>query len=46
VALEHGRVTQIGRHSELVSTAGLYRRLWHIQTNLGEEAGAAVRGLP
>lgn len=42
VALEHGRVTQIGTHDELVSAQGLYRRLWHIQTNLGLETGEPI----
>ncbi|MGH8020328.1 MAG: ABC transporter ATP-binding protein [Opitutaceae bacterium] len=37
VVLEHGRVTQIGRHQQLVARDGLYRRLWAIQTELDFE---------
>jgi ATP-binding cassette subfamily B protein len=38
VVLEHGRVTQIGTHAQLVARDGLYRRLWTIQTELDFEA--------
>lgn len=32
LVLEHGRVVQVGRHTDLVKQPGLYRRLWEIQT--------------
>jgi ATP-binding cassette subfamily B protein IrtA len=34
VVLDHGRVTQIGRHTELLDTDGRYRQLW--ESRLGE----------
>jgi ATP-binding cassette subfamily B protein len=34
VVLEHGRLTQLGTHRELVAAGGLYQRLWKIQTRL------------
>ena len=37
LVLEHGRITQRGVHSELVSQPGLYRRLWQIQSSLEED---------
>ncbi len=36
IVLEHGRIVQTGRHEELIATAGIYRRLWRIQTAQGE----------
>ena len=35
--LEHGRITQLGTHEQLVSRDGLYRKLWNIQTELEAE---------
>jgi len=35
--LEHGKLTQIGTHAELIEQDGLYRRLWQIQTALEED---------
>lgn len=32
LVLEHGRIVQLGRHEELMSAEGIYRRLWRIQT--------------
>jgi ATP-binding cassette, subfamily B, bacterial len=32
--LDHGRIIQTGTHAELSAQAGLYRRLWQIQTSL------------
>ncbi len=37
VVLEHGQVTQLGTHRELVAAGGLYQRLWRIQTQLDED---------
>lgn len=31
IVLEHGRITQRGRHEELITRPGLYQRLWRIQ---------------
>ncbi|WP_428938742.1 ABC transporter ATP-binding protein [Fontivita pretiosa] len=35
--LEHGKLTQLGTHAELIEQDGLYRRLWQIQTALEED---------
>jgi ATP-binding cassette subfamily B protein len=35
--LEHGKITQLGTHDQLVNRPGLYRKLWNIQTELEEE---------
>lgn len=37
LVLEGGRVTQFGSHDDLLGQPGLYRRLWHLQTNIEEE---------
>lgn len=42
VVLEHGRVTQMGTHEELLAADGLYRRLWKIQTRLEDDVLAGV----
>jgi ABC-type multidrug transport system fused ATPase/permease subunit len=34
LVLERGRIVQRGRHADLIGRAGLYQRLWNIQTNL------------
>ncbi len=34
LVLDHGRIIQTGTHAELSAQAGLYRRLWQIQTSL------------
>jgi ATP-binding cassette subfamily B protein len=44
VVLEHGRVTQVGTHTELVRRAGLYQRLWAIQTTLKDELSRETAG--
>ncbi len=36
--LEDGRITQEGRHEELVAREGLYKRIWDIQSAGSEEA--------
>lgn len=37
IVLDHGRVIQRGTPAELVAADGLYRRLWEIQNETGEE---------
>ena len=37
IVLEDGRITQQGKHADLVVAEGLYRRLWTIQTALENE---------
>ncbi|MEL7473293.1 MAG: ABC transporter ATP-binding protein [Planctomycetota bacterium] len=44
VVLEHGRVTQVGAHSELRDADGLYARLWRLQTEIEDEAFASEPG--
>jgi len=34
IVLDHGRIIQTGTHAELAAQAGLYRRLWQIQTSV------------
>lgn len=38
VVLEHGRIAQIGTHEDLISTPGVYSRIWNIQHQLELEA--------
>ena len=33
VVIDHGRVVQIGSHSELLDKQGLYKQLWDLQTD-------------
>ncbi|HWB53749.1 MAG TPA: ATP-binding cassette domain-containing protein, partial [Tepidisphaeraceae bacterium] len=35
--MEHGRIVQLGTHEHLIAQAGLYRRLWQIQTSLEDD---------
>ncbi|MCP3918788.1 MAG: ABC transporter ATP-binding protein [bacterium] len=37
IVLEHGRIAEIGPHAELISGAGLYARLWKIQSELEDD---------
>ncbi len=39
VVMEHGKIAQIGAHSELVNVPGVYQRIWNIQHQLEQEAG-------
>jgi ATP-binding cassette subfamily B protein len=43
IVLDHGRIVQQGTHATLVEEAGMYRRLWDIQTTIEsiDEQGAA-----
>jgi ATP-binding cassette subfamily B protein len=43
IVLDHGRIVQRGTHTTLVEEAGMYRRLWDIQTTIEstDEQGAA-----
>ncbi len=38
VVLEHGRIAQIGTHTELLAAPGAYQRIWNIQHRLEREA--------
>ncbi|GAA2332319.1 ATP-binding cassette domain-containing protein [Streptomyces violaceusniger] len=38
VVLEHGRVAERGTHTELLDSAGVYRRLWEAYTESGAHA--------
>ncbi|WP_432402743.1 ABC transporter ATP-binding protein [Wukongibacter sp. M2B1] len=37
LVLEEGEIVQSGKHEELISQEGLYRRIWSIQNSLEEE---------
>jgi len=43
IVLDHGRIIQSGTHTELAGTAGLYRRLWEIQTNVEADLQRELR---
>src|SRR5205085_7179904 len=42
VALDHGRIKEIGTHDELLDKSGYYRRLYDLQFNRGAEAKNAA----
>jgi ATP-binding cassette subfamily B protein len=42
LVLDHGRVIQAGTHAELAAQAGLYRRLWQIQTSVESDLTAEL----
>ncbi len=45
IVLDAGRITQMGTHAELLDRAGLYQRLWKLQTEIeGDTAELAVAG--
>jgi ATP-binding cassette subfamily B protein len=44
--VEHGRVTQLGTHDQLVAADGLYRRLWQIQGALEQDLETELAGAP
>lgn len=41
LVLDRGRIAQSGTHEELISVEGPYRRIWEIQSTLGEEMDEA-----
>jgi subfamily B ATP-binding cassette protein MsbA len=41
VVMDHGRIVEVGTHSELLEASGLYRRLYEIQFQHEEAAAAA-----
>lgn len=41
VVMDHGRIAEVGTHSELLAKSGLYRRLYEIQFQHEEAAAAA-----
>lgn len=41
LVLDRGRIVQSGTHEELISVEGPYRRIWEIQSTLGEEMDEA-----
>ena len=44
--LDHGRLTQVGTHDELLATDGPYQRLWTIQGTLEQEMERDISGVP
>ncbi len=44
--LDHGRLTQVGTHDELLAADGPYRRLWEIQGTLEKEMERGISGAP
>jgi ATP-binding cassette, subfamily B, bacterial len=44
--MEDGRITQSGSHDDLVSSPGLYRTLWSIQTGNAPDHAEATRSEP
>ncbi len=42
VVLDHGRIAQYGTHDELISSPGLYRRLWQVQGDLEDDLRAEM----
>ena len=43
--LDHGRLTQVGTHDELLAADGPYRRLWKIQGTLEQEMERDISGV-
>ncbi|MDE7161710.1 MAG: ABC transporter ATP-binding protein/permease, partial [Anaeroplasmataceae bacterium] len=43
IVLDQGKISQIGKHEELVSQEGLYKELWGIQGELEEEFNAILK---
>ncbi|AFS77751.1 ABC transporter ATP-binding protein [Gottschalkia acidurici 9a] len=39
LVLEQGKLTQIGKHEELLNEHGLYKRIWDMQNSLEEKLG-------
>jgi ABC-type transport system involved in cytochrome bd biosynthesis fused ATPase/permease subunit len=45
IVLEHGTVTAIGSHEQLIAREGLYRRIWELQS-AGSEAADNLETAP
>jgi subfamily B ATP-binding cassette protein MsbA len=46
IAMEDGRIVEIGSHTELLAKDGLYRRLYEMQFAREEETGPAAMNEP
>jgi len=44
--LDKGRIQQAGRHAELITQPGPYRRLWAIQGALEQELETDLEAVP
>jgi ATP-binding cassette subfamily B protein len=49
LVLEHGRITQMGTHTQMMHQPGMYRRIYDLQSRIEEELQAdlaAVTAVP
>lgn len=37
LVLDHGKITEEGTHEELIAMGGIYKRIWEIQSSIGED---------